>query len=242
MSTILYGCESWLNGDIKPINKLYMCIKQLLGVRKTTCNDLCLLELGYPPLRSLILSKQRKFFSGMWRERKEMFDDPLSHAIRTTLNNNTLTSKHIRDLISNDVNDIVNAMEDLKSKTISSESNRVKMYNIINPDLAVHQIYKAKLKINESERISWTRLRVSAHSLAIEEGRWNRRGRGRLPVEERLCSCGQIQTERHVVEDCARTLNIRQRYHLSTLENLFIERTNAATVCTIVHEILTSFM
>ena len=63
MSTILYACESWLNGDTKPINKLYMwCIKQLLGVRKTTCNDLCLMELGFPPLRALIKAKQRKFF------------------------------------------------------------------------------------------------------------------------------------------------------------------------------------
>ena len=46
MSTLFYGCESWLGGDLKLINKLYMwCVKQLLGVRKTTCNDLCLLEL-----------------------------------------------------------------------------------------------------------------------------------------------------------------------------------------------------
>ncbi|KAG0710657.1 hypothetical protein GWK47_022359 [Chionoecetes opilio] len=71
MSTILYGCESWLNGDMKPVNKLYMwCIKQMLGVRKTTCNELCLAELGYSPLRALILAKQRKFFSEMWRERR----------------------------------------------------------------------------------------------------------------------------------------------------------------------------
>ena len=32
VSTMLYGCESWLNGDVKPVHKLYMwCIKQLLG-------------------------------------------------------------------------------------------------------------------------------------------------------------------------------------------------------------------
>ena len=31
-SSLLYGCESWLNGDIKPVNRLYIwCIKQLLG-------------------------------------------------------------------------------------------------------------------------------------------------------------------------------------------------------------------
>ena len=35
MSTMLYACESWLNGNIKSIEKQYKwCIKQLLGVRK----------------------------------------------------------------------------------------------------------------------------------------------------------------------------------------------------------------
>ncbi|XP_071548805.1 uncharacterized protein [Panulirus ornatus] len=34
-SSLLYGCESWLNGGIKPVNRLYMwCIKQLLGGEK----------------------------------------------------------------------------------------------------------------------------------------------------------------------------------------------------------------
>lgn len=68
--------------------------------------------------------------------------------------------------------------------------------------MSVYQIYKSKININERERISWTRFRVSAHFLAIEEVRWNRRNKGHLSVEERQCSCGQIQTEHQVVEDC----------------------------------------
>ena len=50
----------------------------MLGVRKTTCNKLCLAELGYPPVRTLILAKQRKFFSEMWGDRSGMDDDPLT--------------------------------------------------------------------------------------------------------------------------------------------------------------------
>ena len=46
MSAVLYGCESWLDTDLRPITKLYNWgLKQLLGVRKTTCNDTCYLEL-----------------------------------------------------------------------------------------------------------------------------------------------------------------------------------------------------
>ena len=45
------------------MEKLYLwCIKQLLGVRKTTMNSLCLVELGLD-FRSLVKSKQRQFFS-----------------------------------------------------------------------------------------------------------------------------------------------------------------------------------
>ena len=62
MSGLLYGCESWLNGDIKPVCKLYnWALKQMLGVRHSTCNDMCYVESGYSSLKAIIQSKQRKF-------------------------------------------------------------------------------------------------------------------------------------------------------------------------------------
>ena len=104
------------------------------------------------------------------------------------------------------------------------------MYNSVNPLYKVHDSYISSNKLSEVERVSWTRLRINGHSLAMEEGRWNRRGRGRLPREERLCSCGQIQTERHVIEHCPRTFTLRQQFQLTTMGNLFIEGTDYATV------------
>ena len=48
MSSLLYGCESWLNRDLKPIVKLYSrCLMHLLGVRENTCNDACYAESAY---------------------------------------------------------------------------------------------------------------------------------------------------------------------------------------------------
>ncbi len=62
---ISYGCESWLNGTIKPMNKLdNWCIKQLLDVRNTTTNSLYCLEIGRSVLSALVKAKQRKFFQG----------------------------------------------------------------------------------------------------------------------------------------------------------------------------------
>ena len=138
MSTLLYGCESWLSGDIKPVNKQYMwCIKQLLGVRKTTCNDLCLMELGCPPLQALVKSQQRKFFSSMWRERSGLADDPLAHAIRVTLDHTSLTSRYVHDLIHAGIADIFVAYEEMKERSRLSESGRVQLYIIINPHYVV---------------------------------------------------------------------------------------------------------
>ncbi|MPC73633.1 hypothetical protein E2C01_067968 [Portunus trituberculatus] len=74
-------------------------------------------------------------------------------------------------------------------------SSRVHMCGTINPHYSVHDIYTTKIGVNKSKHISCTDLRISRHSLALEEGRWNRRSRGHLPMEERLYSCVQVQTE-----------------------------------------------
>ena len=62
ISSLLYSCESWLTKNIKGIeghyNKLVKC---LLGVRKNTSNNLCMLEAGILPVKSIIVNKQRFF-------------------------------------------------------------------------------------------------------------------------------------------------------------------------------------
>ena len=239
MSAVLYGCESWLNGDLKPIDKLYKwSLKQLLGVRKSTSNDACLLELGMPPLRALVRAKQRNFFSKMWLERNEMTDDPLMLAIESVKRYNDTISRLVVDLTNSRVNDIEEAQTLLKTRIENSESNRISFYKRINPSLDVHNIYCKPTKVNEIERISWTRLRLSSHSLAIETGRWNRRGRGRLPVEERLCQCGYVQTEDHVIEVCPLSLHIRQRFNITTVNEFMVVRTDHDVVCSAAHKLL----
>ena len=238
-TSVLYGCESWLNCDIKPVEKQYKwCIKQLLCVRKTTNNDVCMVELGLPSLRALIKAKQIKFFRKMWLERNTMDDDPLIHAVRLVMNYNDQVARYITDITFNNVNDIEEAKQDMISNIINSGSNRLSFYKKINPNLVVHEIYTSNLNVNEIERVSWTRLRVSAHSLAVEKGHWNRRGRGRLPLEERLCSCGLVQTETHVIESCPLSLHLKNTYNITTVEELLLGRTDYSNVCAIIHKIL----
>ena len=51
----------------------------MLGVRLTTCNDLCYVESGYVLLKAIVRSKQRKFFVKMYNDRFNLIDDPLGY-------------------------------------------------------------------------------------------------------------------------------------------------------------------
>ena len=151
-----------------------------------------------------------------------MNDDPLSFAISTVMNYNTPVGKLLRDMTTNNVPDMSMLIRNVHASIADSNTSRCNVYKIINPTFKVHDVYNRKHAINDLQRISFTRFRVSGHSLAVETGRWNRRGRGRLPLEERLCVCGSVQTEKHVVEDCPNTQHFRDFYGIHTLNDLFL--------------------
>ena len=151
----------------------------------------------------------------------------------------TTTSRHLEDLLSRDTEDIGEAFENLRQLIVNAASSRRAKYSTLNPTLSVHPVYTQRRSSpsEERHRLSFTRFRVSAHSLAIETGRWNRGGRGRLPVEERLCTCGGVQDELHVVEACPRTEHIRQEYRFLSYRQL-IEETRENTLMEIIFKIL----
>ena len=121
---------------------------------------------------------------------------------------------------------------------LKSDSSRFQLYCNSNPNLESYVIYTKEKNVKEAHRVSWTKIRVNGHSLAVEEGRWNRRGKGRLPLEERLCDCGEIQSERHVIEQCLKSAVLRQQYGITTIENLLVEIDDYESVCGVIHSIL----
>ena len=241
LSAMLYGCESWLNGDLKPVCKLYnWALKHMLGVRRTTCNDVCYLESGYAPLNAIVKTKQRKFFVNMYRDRMSVLDDPLGFVLKLVLDNRYSSRKYLFNLINdNTVNDCQNEIQVVKDKLMRSESTRRVLYrNTMNKDLTVNDIYTKNHSIIEAHRIAFTRFRVSSHSLAVETGRWNRRGRGRLPMEERLCDCGEVQTEIYVISQCPISQHKRDEYEFTSITDLMSERFSNEILCKIIYEIL----
>ena len=97
MSPLLYGCESWVGADLKPIVRLYSWpLKYLFGVRKSTPNDVCYAEVGYPSLSDRVNFKQHKFFSKVILERFELTGDLLMFSVGIATTSNTTLSRAIR--------------------------------------------------------------------------------------------------------------------------------------------------
>ena len=127
----------------------------------------------------------------------------------------------------------------MKTNIRQSDSSRRRVYcNSINGDLSTHSIYSTKHNIYEPYRIAFTRFRISSHNLAVETGRWNRRGRGRLPMEERLCSCGYIQSEEHVISSCPLSQSLRDNYNFANINDLFTRNFAKETLCKFIFEAL----
>ena len=165
-------------------------------------------------------------------------DGPLMFTVELYIGANTATSATVSDFLNTNVPAMHDLIQNVHARITASTGSRCITYRSINPDFALHTVYRERHVVDDRFRISFTRFRVSGHNLAIETGRWNRRGRGRLPLEERLCVCGEVQTERHVVEDCPISGCIRLTYGLESLEDLFNTRYTDDLSCKIIHDIL----
>ena len=122
-----------------------------------------------------------------------MDDDPFAFAVKTILNTRINTRLYVTNLLHEDRDDIRVGWDELKNNVMNSTSSRRVTYRtVMNPTLEVHPIYVTKHNISEHHRTAFTRFRVSAHSLAVEVGRCSRRGRGHLPLAERVCACDDV--------------------------------------------------
>ena len=222
--------------------KLYnWCLKVLLGVRKSTCNDVCCVESGYPPLQDLVCYRQHKFVHASWRERIHQHDDPLHFVLNLVKHSATSTGRTVTNYVTNDVIPWRVVMSDVVNGVRNSVTSKRVTYKSINPNLSVHHVYQQRHIINEIHRLSFTKFRVSGHSLACETGRWNKRDRGCLALEDRLCRCGDVQDEQHVTQHCPLTQGIRDNHHFTTMEQLFSDQFSPGIVCKILHDILMVF-
>ena len=205
VSSITYGCESWLSqAAIASANTLYMsCVKALLGVRKTTPSDLCIIETGLTTLSDRVTTLQQRFFRKMLTEREYMVDDPFMFVWLLVSHAKTPCARYIESLMTaNPSLDTAKMMARVKE---SPKSRYLTYRTDVNTELVQHPMYR-DITIPEHNRIVVTRIRLSSHNMAIEKGRWSR-----VPRDQRLCSCGEVQTEAHIISQCPSTSYIREQ-------------------------------
>jgi hypothetical protein len=210
-SSMTYGCEGWPSQDLKSISMHHMsCVKLLLGVRRTTPNALCLLEIGHTDIATTVLKRQgaflRKFLA------TSSGDEPLRQALHIC-GDNGLAGRLQRAAAdpANPATAATQAMTTLCHQQAAAGATRYVTYIAINPDLTRHELYSKtpNVLLPEHQRIAASRMRLSSHRLRIETGRWTR-----IPRERRVCPCDDtsIQDERHVLTECALTRPMRQSF------------------------------
>ena len=181
-SANLYGCESWIGGNCQEVDKLYVCvcacvracvcvcaIKYLLGVRKSTANDLCLIERGMSPLPAVVKQRQYNFLYKAMNGGHLEREDPLTFALSLTRMYNPKLARCIDNILATP--DHFGTTKNVMYQRLNM-SNRSKfiVYRNVNPSYSVHSVYCSRnsLLIPEEYRISFCRLRLSSHRLRIE--------------------------------------------------------------------------
>ena len=237
-SSLLYSAESWFTDSIRPIENQYnQLVRCLLGVRKNTSIDLCLMEAAIPPVKHVIAKRRCKFL----KSKLESNDAEQPFIIAYRLSNEGDTKAYRFMSRSLEYHTVFNPFIKL-ANIIDEKSGHATKYhtyrNELNVSLDVHPVYRTNIFIPDHERMSFSRIRLISHNLKIETGRWSR-----IPRERRVCQCDntQLQTEAHVLISCALTHNIRLRYPIldfTNINTLLSEASHIRPLCTYVYEIL----
>lgn len=200
-SAILYGSETWLCNVEPLINSIFFKpLKQMLGVRQQSPNLLCLVESGVPHICDIISQRQIRFFNKNCQS-PHFRASPLASVLKIAEQNRSpawLSMQALGNLHFNKY------MERAKEKIQTTNSSRFLCYKRLNPELTSHPVYRST-DVYEYHRQAFTRLNLASHHLKVETGRWSR-----VPRDERLCPCGEVQDEEHVLMACPQTRHIRQ--------------------------------
>ena len=205
-SAVLYGSESWLCHDIKAaVTPILSAQKQLLAVRNQTCNDLVLIELGYPEVSATVKEAQINLMIKL-KARENYLGSPAHFVMNLARQAGTQAAKYIDAIMQRQPGYFrATSLEALRSRISESASSRRLTYCEFNPAFTLHRVYAEN--IPEYLRVALTRIRLGSHRLKIETGRWSR-----IPREERLCSCGVVQSEKHVLLHCPLAESIKEHY------------------------------
>ncbi|ELU09994.1 hypothetical protein CAPTEDRAFT_193286 [Capitella teleta] len=135
---MLYSCESWLTDNTSGVNKLYMAaMKMLLGVRTTTPNSLCQIEIGISELKSTLLKRQGAFLRKF--RQKSAGDEPLAHALNLVQREEM--GQRLTDAAETDGDPELASLKSIRRQCrqkAADGATRYQTYLEMNPDLCVY--------------------------------------------------------------------------------------------------------
>ena len=105
-----------------------------MGVRTTSPNVLCLLEIGLPCVTARVKECQKRFLTQMLNTRRTMMDDPFMAVWNLYLLSKTKADVYLQSVL--DGTDIVQVdTEERKLRVSESERKKSKLYVELNPSL-----------------------------------------------------------------------------------------------------------
>ena len=113
--------------------------KALLGVRVTTCSDICLVELGLPHVAAIIKDKQTRFFQTMLRAGSTMTDDTFTCNVYIQPYIAGTKQGYITSVLDSEGDVLTLAMDRVRHNVLTSTSFKRQAYVLMNP--SVHNVY-----------------------------------------------------------------------------------------------------
>ena len=216
---LLYGCEVWglefalMNRDSEPYELLHSkFMKEILGVHCKTSNVGCRSELGRLPLSNHILISSAKFLDHLIKDDQSLAHDILLETWRSNswsknivsyfnklgfpFMNQLLPFLSIKPFIKSIIQRTSDqCIQDQLSKVVESEKL-----------LWYRKLYKFQrapyvdLITSKLDRSMLAKMRLSAHNLEIERGRYLNIERERRLCQ--VCNANVIENENHFLWDC----------------------------------------
>ena len=127
-----------------------------------------------------------------------------------TLNSRSKKTRYMTSVLDYQGDVLTLALDRVRHNVLTSTASKRQAYVLMNPSVSVHNVYTnmdLSVRVPEHQRLAFTRLRVISHNLRIETGGW-----ARITRENRLCPCGLMQTEHHIIENCNLLSNNRECY------------------------------
>ena len=215
---LLYASDFW--GVLKmpstnPIETFYLSFcKQLIGVQKQTTNIAVLLELGLTPLQLHAKTNALKNWNRIAKLKSANAITSLSY--NNALDNELVWPKQVMlnlseigmlDIFLADVADtsshlkILQRLKDIFHQNsfsqINKENGKLRTYRHLKSDIGFEEYFD--LIPNKSDRVMFTRFRLSNHQLMIEKGRHLN-----IVKEERFCPLcpNAVEDETHFLITC----------------------------------------